>query len=121
MCLIIILYLQEIDMVFTGLTISASRETVVDFSYPFFEERLGMMTRTVPEDPFYQFKPLSTLVWVCYVATALVIALMIRLQENLALAVGSINSKGYFSKISRSLWYFVGAVWFQGWWINNNG
>ena len=76
---------QEVDMVLTGLTISSEREQVVDFTYPFWEERLGMITLTQPPDQFYLFRPFSGHVWLIYVTIAVAVAILVKSLEGITL------------------------------------
>ena len=43
-------------MFVSGTSISVEREGVVDFSYPYFDERLGMVAFLEQDDPFYIIK-----------------------------------------------------------------
>ena len=70
-------------MILTGLTISSERDEVVDFSFPFFEEKLGMITLTQPQHQFYLFGPLGAYVWLVYIVAAVYVAIIIKYLEGL--------------------------------------
>ena len=53
--------LQDVDFVMTGLTITGQREAVIDYSYPFWEEPLAMVTLLKAPDPARIFKVRRTL------------------------------------------------------------
>lgn len=67
----LIICMQDVDMIVAGLIVSFEREKVVDFSYPFWYENIGMLTATFSEDQFYIFKPLEISIWLCYICAAL--------------------------------------------------
>ena len=75
------------------MTISAERETVVDFTYMYWEEKVGMVTGTVPDDPFYMFKPLTTYVWISFAAAALVAAFGAVCYEASSVKIGVTTTK----------------------------
>ena len=66
--------IQNIDILLSGLTISAARLEVVDFSFPFWEEKLGMIVGTVNYQNMYLVRPLHVYVWLCYGAMAFLTA-----------------------------------------------
>ena len=101
-------------MVVTGLTISEERENVVDFSYPFWEESVGLITLTRPDDQFYLYKPLKPLVWVCFVCAALFVGLAAVGVELKASSLRSLKGQHAFGHLRESCWYMFGAMWNQG-------
>ena len=109
-----LIFFQTTDMVVTGLTISEERETVVDFSYPFWEESVGLITLTRPDDQFYLYKPLKPLVWVCFVCTALFVGLAAVGVELKTSSLWSLKGHHAFGHIQESCWYMFGAMWNQG-------
>ena len=107
-------HLQDVDMIWTGMTITAMRQTVVDFSYPYWEERAGMLTSTLPEDPFYIFRPLHTYVWLAFLMVALVSALVVRCVESGAFLLGTVHGERTFTSLWTNVWFFIRAFWSQG-------
>ena len=103
------IHLQDVDMVLGPMSITPQRETVVDFTYPYWEEATGMLTLTVPGDGFYFLKPLQIYVWCCFVSILIVAAWFVRSYEWNILHI-----KSGFSQLGVSLWYFYGTMWAQG-------
>ena len=93
----------------TGLTISAERQTAVDFSFPFWEERLGLLTVTVKQSNFYLFRPLHAYVWLCYVCMALLVG-------YLAYSTRVLD----FSGPGKNMVYLIGGLVCQGDKLHNN-
>ena len=105
---------QEIDLFVTGLTISPERASVVDFSYPFWFDSIGMITLTVPEDPFYIFKPLHMYVWVVFIAVAVLAAIFVMCHERRRFGDKVTRRQSPFSDLGECLWYNYGIMWIQG-------
>ena len=110
--------IQDVDMVLTGLTISAQREAVVDFSYPFWEESVGLLTLTEHQDEFYIIKPLKFSVWLSLMGTALLAALFAGVLETKSWKSKPADPKKLIKNFTKYLWYTFGAIWYQGWLIN---
>ena len=49
-------------MILAGLTVTKARSEVVDFTYPFWEEPVGVVVRVTDHKETYFFKPLG--IWV---------------------------------------------------------
>ena len=96
-------------MVWTGLTISPAREEVVDFSFPFWEESIGMLTATQPEDQFFIFKPLHIYVWVCFIGMPIVTAVLIRYLESFDPTPYDHRDLS-FTRLDTCMFYTVGAI-----------
>ena len=111
--------IQDVDMVLTGLTISAQREAVVDFSYPFWEESVGLLTLTEHQDEFYIIKPLKFSVWLSLMGTALFAALFAGVLETISWKSKPADPKKLTTNFMKYLWYTFGAMWYQGWLIND--
>ena len=109
------IYRQDVDMVLGPLSITPERETVVDFTYPIWEEAIGMLTLTVPGNGFYFLKPLQIYAWSCFVCVLIAAALIVRAYE-----CSIVHSENSFSRFAVSLWYFYGMLWAQGkfQWVN---
>ena len=105
---------QEVDLVLGALSITSERETVVDFSYPIWEEAVGMITLTVLDDQLYLFKPLHVHVWLSYATVMLLAAWLVMLYESWVVNAGMVQGRGPFSHTSTCLWYMYGAMWAQG-------
>ena len=97
-------------MVLTGLTISSERIEVVDFAYPFWEERLAMITLTEPRHQFYLFKPLTIPVWLLYVFAAVYVALCIKSLECISLYLHHGVSLAR-DALGQTLLFTWGAMW----------
>ena len=104
---------QDIDMVWTGLTISPVREEAVDFSYPFWEESIGLLTATQPVDQFFVFRPLHVYVWICFIGMPLVTAVVIRHLESLY-PYSEDSHALPFTRLGTCMVYTFGAVLYQG-------
>ena len=104
---------QDVDMVVAGMTITSERETVVDFTYLYWEDKIGMLTGTLPDDPYYMFKPLHIYVWVSFAASALVAAIGATCYETWSVRIGVTSTKGFLLPLY-PLWYTVSALWLQG-------
>ena len=50
---------------------------VVDFSYAFWDETMGILSGTVKISAFYLLKPLHLSVWMCYVAMAAFVSILL--------------------------------------------
>ena len=105
---------QDVDIVLTGLTISTERESVIDFSYPFHEERTGLLTLTLPSDPFFVFKPLRVHIWVSFLAAAILIGTLVQISEKCASNTLITQGHAPLMPLFDRLWYTVGAMWNQG-------
>ena len=101
------------DLVVAGLTISAERERVVDFSYFYWEDKIGMLTGSLPGDPFYMFKPLHIYVWVGLVIAALVTAAGAAIYESSTKQIAATSNRR-FMEPQQSIWYTLSAMWIQG-------
>ena len=106
-------------MVWSGLTISPAREEVVDFSYPFWEESLGVLTVTKPEEQFFIFRPLHIYVWISYFGLTVMAAVFVRYMESHYSRSEKISRSDEYHALSftRSdvcIWYTFGAMWNQG-------
>ena len=104
---------QDVDLVIAGMTITAERSTVVDFSYMYWEEKVGMLTGTLPVDPFYMFKPLHIYVWMCFATAALVTAISAACYEISSIKIEATSKKGFLLPLE-SLWCTLRAMWVQG-------
>ena len=100
-------------MVWTGLSISPAREEVIDFSYLFWEEHIGLLTNTEAKEQFFIFRPLHIYVWICFIGMAVITAVCVRQLESLGA-----KSEEYhvlsFTRFGVCLWYTFGAMWTQG-------
>ena len=101
------------DLIVAGLTISAERESVVDFSYFYWEDKIGMLTGSLPGDPFYMFKPLHIYVWVGLVIAALVTAAGAAIYESSTKQIAATSNRR-FMEPQQSIWYTLSAMWIQG-------
>ena len=54
----ITIYLQQADMIFTGLTMAKERSEAVDFTFPFWEEPTTVVFRIWDRQELYFYKPL---------------------------------------------------------------
>ena len=100
-------------MIWTGLTISPAREQVVDFSYPFWEESIGVFTTTKAGDQFFIFRPLSMFVWICFIGMSVATAVSIRYLESFY-AKYRADCILPFTRLDVCLWYTLGGMWNQG-------
>ena len=100
-------------MVWTGLTISPAREEVVDFSFPFWEESIGMLTATQPEDQFFIFRPLHIYVWVCFIGMPIATAVLMYFLESLD-PKSEDNNVRSFTRLDTCIFYTFGAILYQG-------
>ena len=94
------------------MTISSIRNTVVDFSYQFFEEVTAMLTLTTPESSFYVFQPLHRLLWLGFVACSGFVGFVIYIFERWTPVEDVIKSK--FRSVWFSVWYTYPAMVYQG-------
>ena len=104
-------FTQDVDLVVAGMTITKERLKMVDFSYFYWEEKLGMLTGTVSGDPFYMFQPLHTYVWLSFAAAALSAAVVVACCEISSVKLG--KTTGFMQPLD-SLWYTFGAMWLKG-------
>ena len=100
-------------MLWTGLTISPAREEVVDFSYLFWEEHIGMLTKTSTEEQFFIFRPLHIHVWWCFIGMRVIIAVFVRQFESLDSRSETYHGLS-FTRFDVCLWCAFGAMWNQG-------
>ena len=100
-------------MVWTGLTISPAREEVVDFSFPYWEEAIGLLTATKPEDQFFIFRPLHMYVWVCFIGMPIITAVLIRYLESFY-PISEDNHDLSFTRLDVCMFYTFGAILYQG-------
>ena len=100
-------------MVWTGLTISPAREEVVDFSYPFWEEYIGILTSTKTKETFFIFRPLHVYVWIGFIGMAVVTAVFVQKLESLDTRLEE-HHVSSFTRFDVCLWYTFGAMWNQG-------
>lgn len=112
---------QVSDMVIAPLTITADRESVIDFSKPFMSLGISIMIKKpTKEDPgvFSFLNPLSYEVWMCvifaYIGVSVVLFLVSRFspfewhtEDN---HEGLVNNFTIFN----SLWFSLGAFMQQG-------
>ena len=94
------------------LTISAIRDTVVDFAYQFYEDRTAMLTLTNEESSFYIFQPLHKYIWLCFVGTAGFVGIVAFIFERSSTSKEASMSK--FRSLWVSLWYTYPAMVYQG-------
>ena len=104
---------QDVDLVAAATTITAERATVVDFSYLYWEEKLGMLTGTVSGEPFYMFKPLHVYVWICFPAAGLVAAICAACHEVSNEKIVMTSEKGFMLPLEL-MGYILKAMWVQG-------
>ena len=100
-------------MVWTGLTISPAREEVIDFSYPFWEESIGVWTTTETEDQFFIYKPLHIHVWICFIGMSVIAAAFIWYLESRSVNSGT-ERTAPFTRWDVCLLYIYGAMCNQG-------
>ena len=100
-------------MILTGLTISSERDEVVDFSFPFFEEKLGMITLTQPQHQFYLFGPLGAYVWLVYIVAAVYVAMLIKYLEGL-MPNRRHDIRVDHGVLAKTLLFAWGAMWHVG-------
>ena len=105
--------LQEADLSGPGLTITADRKTVVDFSVPFWEEPTVVLLKHSAKDTklFSLFKPLHWMVWVVavlHVLSAAAFIFLITWLRHHAVGTTSDPMASFWSCV----WYSLG-VWLQ--------
>ena len=59
-----LIILQQADIILAGLTVTKARSEVVDFTYPFWEEPVGVVVRVTDHKETYFYKPLGTWVYI---------------------------------------------------------
>lgn len=99
------------DLIVSSMTINVDRNEVVDFTYPYWEDRLVVsLTPSFSTSPFYIFKPLSWPVWLLLLPVVLAIGIFLFLiyksreqQSQLHLDTFMFNS--------------FGILFAQGWYI----
>ena len=101
-------------MLMSGLTITAQRQEVVDFTYPFWYEPMGMLTLTIPQDNFFLFKPLRGLVWAVYLLSAVIIAALLWFSTIHIIYYRHIERSQQKYTRSDIIWYTIGASVSQG-------
>ena len=104
---------QDVDLLVTGMTISAARASAVDFSYMFWEDKLGMLTGTLQSEPFYMFNPLHKYVWLSFTAAVLTAAVTTACYENCSMKMRMTSMKGYLRPVN-VFWYTFAAMWNRG-------
>ena len=57
----------------TGLTVTGERQKVVDFSFPFWIEPVGILSLYEPEDMYKLLRPLSFPVWAGFIGAAFLV------------------------------------------------
>ena len=108
---------QDVDLVVAGMTISVEREEVVDFSYLFWEEKLGMLTGTVSGYPFYMLRPIHAYIWLSIMAVVVIAATVAACCETLALKIQKTATNVFLTPLD-FLRYTSRAMWNQGGWNN---
>ncbi|KAG7309526.1 hypothetical protein JYU34_003974 [Plutella xylostella] len=109
----------------TDLTITAERESAVDFTTPFMNLGISILFRqpTAPEPKFFSFLlPFSTGVWVClglaYVGSSLVLYVVGRLSpaewQNPFPCVEEPEALHNQFTLANAFWFNLGAVLLQG-------
>ena len=99
-------------MVVTGLAMLDEREKVVDFSYPYWEEKMILLTTTRPDGSFTLFHPLGRPVWAVFLMAAVGVASVLYFFEVTANLQRPVTSG--FKTIMDCLWYISGACTYQG-------
>lgn len=101
-------------MVAAPLTISPLREEVVDFSYPFWHESIGMLTLTLPQDQVYILKPLRTAVWICYFTSTFLVAVFLYIYEVKLNVMKKYIKTTPLAGIGDCIWHSLCISTFQG-------
>ncbi|KAJ8716388.1 hypothetical protein PYW07_003015 [Mythimna separata] len=116
---------EDIDFAITDLTITAERESAVDFTTPFMNLGIGILFRTpkTPEPKLFAFLlPFSNGVWLClgfaYLGTSLVLYVVGRLcheewQNPYPCVEQPAALENQFT-LANALWFNLGAVLLQG-------
>ncbi|KAJ8723365.1 hypothetical protein PYW08_003277 [Mythimna loreyi] len=116
---------ENIDFAITDLTITAERESAVDFTTPFMNLGIGILFRTpkTPEPKLFAFLlPFSNGVWLClgfsYLGTSLILYVVGRLcheeWQNPYPCIEDPPALENQFTLSNALWFNLGAVLLQG-------
>ncbi|XP_053604549.1 glutamate receptor ionotropic, kainate 2-like [Plodia interpunctella] len=115
----------DIDFAITDLTITAQRETVVDFTTPFMNLGITILFRKAeePEPELFAFLlPFSNAVWLClgfaYLGTSLILYVVGRLcpeeWQNPYPCHDEVEALENQFTLANALWFNLGAVLLQG-------
>ncbi|ESN96468.1 hypothetical protein HELRODRAFT_95450 [Helobdella robusta] len=111
----------EADMAIAPLTITADRESVIDFSKPFMSLGISIMIKKMSKKPpsFFSFmNPLSNEVWMCiifaYIGVSVVLFLVSRFSPFEWHVDDKQDSVANNFTIFNSLWFSLGAFMQQG-------
>ncbi|XP_076446405.1 glutamate receptor 4-like [Babylonia areolata] len=111
---------REIDMAVGPISVTADRESVVDFTKPFMESAAGMMMMRY-EDPvvkmFRTLMPFTTHVWMALAGLLCAISLLFGLINKFSPAKGvpgEVNSDRWIDGMWDSAWIIYGSFMEQG-------
>ena len=106
------------DVALTGLTVTYERDTVVDFTYPFWSDMQAFGVLYEESGIPLLLRPLSRDVWMTYFATAVFLSVVLWGSEVLTLNVTAQSKvsvdKTITPKYRDVFMYVVGAVLSQG-------
>ena len=109
--------LQEVDMIVASLSVTAARDTVIDFIEYYFEYGAAIMKKPDEDENKWRViaQPFRWPVWVCIMVSvplAGLIAWIITLIVSKT--VNSDTKHDCFTDLAKSTWYTFGAVLTQG-------
>jgi ionotropic glutamate receptor len=112
--------LQEADLAIAPLTITHTRERVVDFTKPFMSTGISIMIKRPEKQKPYVFSfmaPLGNNVWLCillgFLAVSIILFLIGRFSPyELKLADANRNQDTF--TLNNTLWFSLGALMQQG-------
>ena len=109
---------QVIDIALTGLTITYERETVVDFSYPFWSETQAFGVLFEESWVPLLFRALDKYVWTVYAAMAAFITAVLWSSEtvNLKVKQATYSTMPVVAKSQDVFLYVIGALFYQVKW-----
>ena len=76
-------WIQEADLAMTGITITYSRSTVVDFSIPYHMEASALAIKVESNKLLFFIKPLQWSLYILYIMAPVFLAMVIWLPESM--------------------------------------
>jgi len=103
---------QDADIAAAALTITAERETVVDFSFPYWEEPSGVLIRRPAEGSklLNLLKPLQWSVWLTVIVEVLLASVVIYACTACANHLAARQRDTTMTSFENCLWYSFGAL-----------
>lgn len=110
---------QKADMAVAPITISSTRERVVDFTKPYMSLGISIMIKKPANEGAHIFSfmdPLSSEIWMCILFAYVGVSVVLFLVSRFSPSEWKVDEKTISNDftISNSLWYSLGAFMQQG-------